>query len=233
MCTEPVGEVREAMIQGLPDAIIQRVRPPERLMYNGPRRASRRDTARALNLNRYCITELEQIETGYCLTLAEDDHCSFVIDLGGGLKSDPLHFVKVVRVDHDEQTVTWDYFVPTKARFSHKSLKYFSKSRCAKSSSFQLLNVHQTVDFNPDNIVLGWDLEPHEKKGIVPEMQYLRCGEQIKVIAAARRAEGLQDLHTDSDSSSDEDEQPTEGLDFDSDSSEDVPLHDLLPLNRR
>ena len=64
-------------------------------------------------------------------------------------------------------------------------------------------------------------------------MQYLRCGEQIKVIAAARRAEGLQDQHTDSDSSSDEDEQPTEGLDFDSDSSEDIPLRDLLPLNRR
>ena len=107
MCTEPVGEVREAMIQGLPDAIIQRVRPPERLMYNGPRRASRRD-----------------------------------------------------------------YFAPVKARFTIQLLKYFLKSRCAKSGSFQPLNRHQTVDFDPDNIVLGWDLEPHEKKGIVPEAEY-------------------------------------------------------------
>ena len=193
MITERTAEVLEELFQSLPEAVINAIRPPERLVYAGPRRAARVAIDHALHENQWSITDLAQITTGFCLTWANGhDHCSFVIGLGRDKLSAPMHFVKVMDTDLVQQTVTWSYLHPQNKMMTCRKKRYFTKLKSSTTGAFKAdFNQTQVTPFDPDNIILGWDLEPYERQNIIPNLQYLRCQQQIDVIEAARRAEGI------------------------------------------
>ena len=198
----------------------------ERLAYSGPRQPGRLVTQQALNLNRWLITEMSQISSGYCLTWANGhDDCSFVISLGLKKYSPPLHYVKVAETNPESKMVTWSYFKPIPKQFTDRNLKYFSKKKAGTRGAFYFTDNRQTVPFDPDNIVLGWDLDGNESTKCIPEMQYERCQQQIKCIVAA------QEQNTDASGSGAAAATGGVDSDSDSDSDDDVPLARLANTN--
>ena len=212
---EHTPEAQEALIQTLPDTIINRIRPVERLVYAGPRRKARLQTQVALNSNKFLITTIDQISSGFCLTWADGhDGFSFVLNLGRKTFTQPLHFVKVLETDPIENTVTWGYFQPQKKKFRDAHRRYCTNNGAAGSGAFKLLcTTRHVCAFDPNEIILGWDIEDHERQNVIPELQCLRAQQQIKCIQAARKTEGMdieQENRDESDSGSETDQSDDE-----------------------
>lgn len=190
-CTERTAEVVEAEIQALPRALIERIRPPPRPCYAGRAKPSRAATSTAINRNQWLITELSQIDTGHCITWADGhDKFSFVISLDRKTLSPPLHFVKVMATDHGRKTVTWGYYQPLKKNMTNVEKKYITKRKAAASGAFRFVTgVLQACKFDPNNIILGWDLDAGDKQNVIPALQYERCQQQIQCIQALRAQE--------------------------------------------
>ena len=168
------AETRQALLDTLPANLLKRVDPARRPVYTGPRQQRRRNAQLVIEHNEFDISDLEQLTPGsmaICLSPDKADESNFRVKLAGGVQSVLVYLLQVVSTSSFENTVTWVYYGPHD--FTDRPTRYIAKRKCASAGIFKKRKKSvQTHDFDPEEILLSWDLDDGETPGQIPYEQY-------------------------------------------------------------
>ena len=176
------AEARQALLDTLPENLLRRVDPVRRPIYAGARKQRRRNAQRVIEHNPFEITTLAELTLGsMVICLAPSlDNLAFSGRLPGGGQSVPLYLLQVERTSSFENNVTWVYYKPK--AFTKNDGRYIAKVKAGTNGTFHKMSkMTQTTSFDPDELLLGWDLEEGEGAGRIPCEQY----DQLVTILAA------------------------------------------------